>query len=69
MFERIDQFTDRLKVPNGWVLRTKDRTNNLSAAAIGVHTLFISDPLHEWKLDEVQEESGAMKMRTYEKTI
>jgi len=38
--------TDRIKIDGGWIVRTFIS----SCDGAGVHTLFISDPQHKWKL-------------------
>jgi len=50
-FEKIDSDTDRLKVPGGWVVRTRLNLGMDSHAA--THTLFIKDINHVWELENV----------------
>lgn len=45
MESRGHQSTERMKTFGGWIVRT-------SAYNDGVHMIFISDPNHEWNLDE-----------------
>lgn len=45
-FEEIDRETSRLKVPQGWIVRTIAITSE----GVGVHTFFMSDVLNIWKL-------------------
>ena len=42
-WENIDEDTDRLKVPGGWIVR--------SWVMRSVHQVFISDPGHTWTLE------------------
>lgn len=56
-FEKIDELTDRLKVREGWVVRTRSTASRTSPGGIinvstSVHTIFIKDKFHEWKLEE-----------------
>lgn len=44
-FETIEGYVQRLKVPGGWLVRTVCYES-------GVHMLFISDPNHEWELED-----------------
>jgi hypothetical protein len=50
-FEKIDDNTDRLKVAFGWIVRTK--YNPGLNEAVSIHTLFIKDVLHNWRLEDV----------------
>ena len=46
VFENVDLNTDRLKVPRGWLVRTY-----LShSRGVSVHTMFLEDTRHTWKL-------------------
>ena len=47
MFERIDKETDRLEVPQGWLVRTR---LYYGAGGSATHTIFIEDVVHKWKL-------------------
>lgn len=44
-FERIDDRTDRLRVPFGWIVRTM-------YGGVSVHTIFIGDFNHIWTLEK-----------------
>lgn len=59
-WESIDDTSDRLKVPNGWIVRSWikifERMNNLAGASI--HQVFIEDPSHSWKLEKIREKNG-----------
>jgi hypothetical protein len=48
-WEEIDEDTDRLKTPNGWIVRSY-----LSGSSI--HQVIINDPDHEWVLEDEEEE-------------
>lgn len=52
-FERIDDFTDRLRVPGGWFVRT----TACSLRGISAHSLFFPDYHHEWELTGGSNES------------
>lgn len=43
--------SDRLKVPGGWIVRSRNFTMN-SHGGTAIHQLFIPDINHEWKLEE-----------------
>ena len=49
-WERIDNHTDRLKVPGGWVVRSSLSGPMPQGAA--VHQLFVNDHEHRWCLDK-----------------
>ncbi len=52
-WEPIDDDSDRLKVPGGWIVRSRlyinDNINGLAAAS--VHQIFIHDIAHEWEIE------------------
>lgn len=50
MFEKIDEYTSRMKVPDGWIVRTIVNTHYLGGA--GVHQIFIHDGFHQWELEK-----------------
>ena len=52
MWEIIDNFTERLKVPGGWIVRYHHSIEDiiLKSVGIGVAMIFISDTDHCWKL-------------------
>jgi hypothetical protein len=49
MWEKIDGETSRMKVPNGWIVRS---IQFYFGAAVSLHQIFIVDPGHQWKLDD-----------------
>lgn len=50
MWEQIDHTvqaqSDRLKVPGGWIVRSRTCSRDG-----GIHQIFVSDPSHSWKLE------------------
>ena len=48
MWERIDADTDRMKVPGGWIVRSRYWMHS----GCGIHQIFISDVEHTWTLRE-----------------
>jgi hypothetical protein len=48
-WEEIDKYTDRLKIPNGWIVRP---VYSACASGAAIHTIFIEDINYEWKLEE-----------------
>lgn len=46
----VDNITDRLKVPGGWIVRT------ILPGFGGVAQTFVSDPRHRWKLEPLEPE-------------
>lgn len=48
--EQCEFYTDRLKVPGGWIVRTSD-IEVYPYSAISESSCFVRDPNHEWKLD------------------
>lgn len=46
-WERIDRHTDRLKVPGGWIVRSR-----IIYEGCSVHHIFIEDQKHTWKLEK-----------------
>lgn len=47
-WEIIDDYTDRLKVLGGWIVRT----GTIGVQGSTVHQVFVPDEKHEWKLEE-----------------
>ena len=47
-WEKMNDYTDRLKVPGGWIVVTSD----LGYEAKAIHQIFISDPGHTWKFKD-----------------
>ena len=45
-WEDIDDRSERLKVPGGWIVRSDS-----GSYEGGVHQIFIEDPNYEWKLE------------------
>lgn len=43
-WERVDTYTDRMRVPGGWIVGT-------FLPGIAIHQVFIADPTHEWRLE------------------
>ena len=41
--------TQRCKVPGGWLVRTFASMYG-SGAAVSVHTVFVPDSMHEWRI-------------------
>lgn len=50
-WEYVGGISSRLKVPGGWIVRS----TTISTIYHSVHTIFISDPNYEWKLEEDKE--------------
>jgi len=50
-FEQIDKITDRIKVPNGWLVRTIDSFTE----GISVHQIFIEDKYDRWYFEKGKE--------------
>ena len=52
MWERIDEYSERLKVPNGWLIRYHVSERCLSSGSVGVSVamIFIKDEKHKWKI-------------------
>lgn len=48
-FETIDNYTSRLRVFGGWIVRTY--SNSYSGCSI--HTLFLPDKVHDWNLEDI----------------
>lgn len=42
--------TERLPVPGGWLVRSSMRESHMSSSSCSVHTVFIADEFHNWKL-------------------
>lgn len=53
-WEGIDDYTERLKVPNGWIVRSKVRYCNPSENCGSESMCFVPDPTHEWRLEDEQ---------------
>ncbi len=52
MWETIDKFSERLKVPGGWIVRTSYlHVVKNAGVAVACHQIFIADPSHEWSLE------------------
>jgi len=47
-FEKIDDETSRLRVPDGWIIRTIVRNSE----GISVHTFFLKDIMTHWDLSK-----------------
>jgi len=50
LWEDIDDSSDRLKVPGGWIVRSWISYWNSDG---GVHQIFVVDVEHQWKIGEV----------------
>lgn len=53
MWEKIDSNTSRLKVPNGWIVRTIIDISSGSPNfihSVSIHQVFVEDEFHEWKI-------------------
>ena len=48
-WKNIDNETDRLKVPGGWIIRT---TEYYIQKSVAVHQIFVKDENHEWIINE-----------------
>ena len=46
IWESLDKFTARLKVPGGWIVRSRYVRINGGAS---VHQIFIADQNHDWE--------------------
>lgn len=55
-WEPIDDESDRLKVPGGWIVRSwiKIERTAIGIAAASIHQVFIEDPSHSWKLEDIK---------------
>lgn len=51
IWEDIDDNSDRLKVPNGWIVRSYIHGKRSSNISVSIHQIFIEDKFHEWKID------------------
>ena len=62
MWEKIDGDTKRLKVPGGWVVRSRfDReilTGHFASMSVSVSQVYVPDSKHEWKLPDEKTEEG-----------
>lgn len=52
MSEKIDKYSDRIKVHGGWIVRTFEYYSVMGSASCAVHTLFIADPQYTWELNK-----------------
>lgn len=52
MFEEIDEFTSRMKVYGGWIIRT---IITAYKGGVSSHQMFLEDTSHQWKLEEKKE--------------
>jgi hypothetical protein len=52
-WELIDDYSDRLKVPGGWIVRSWIRDRWMDSPSVSVHQVFVADPSHEWKFVDV----------------
>jgi hypothetical protein len=48
IWECIDEYTERLKIPGGWVLRSR----SIGYDSRTIHQVIINDPGHTWQLEE-----------------
>lgn len=46
MWETIDTYTSRMRVPGGWIVKSEIRCGE----GCTVHQIFIKDPANTWKL-------------------
>jgi hypothetical protein len=51
MWETIDKETQRMRVPNGWIVRSRSHWGE----SISIHQVFVPDSLHAWELPEHEE--------------
>lgn len=52
MWENIDEFSDRLRVPEGWIVRSWISKSNTIGNSCSIHQVFVSDPEHIWILEK-----------------
>ena len=50
MWETIDRQTDRMKVPQGWIVRSSVSSGSYQGG-VSVHQIFVQDPNHDWVLE------------------
>jgi hypothetical protein len=48
VWEEVDDNTERLRVPGGWLVRTFIILTHLSTSACSVHMVFVEDPSNAW---------------------
>ena len=55
-WETIDETSERLKVPGGWIVRSyvvkNSHIQNGTSVSVGLHQVFVSDPEYLWILDQ-----------------
>jgi len=53
MWEKIDAETSRMRVPGGWLVRSKMFAGNNSGPGVSVcvHVVFIPDNKHDWEFE------------------
>ena len=52
MWETIDRYTHRMKVPGGWIVKSFLKDFRICLSPCSVHQIFIADAEHEWKLEK-----------------
>lgn len=52
MWQVIDNNTDRLQVPGGWVVRTTFTKYYGTTVSCHVSMIFVTDPAHEWEIGD-----------------
>jgi len=45
LWERVGKYTNRMKVPNGWLVKTTQMFKNTVPTT---NLIFVEDPEHEW---------------------
>lgn len=60
-WEIIDDFSARLPVFGGWIVRSQKSIWNTNSAAISLHQVFVSDKNHEWDLEDPFKKSKKAK--------
>ena len=55
MWEKIAEGTERLKVYEGWLVRTSMYATFGTSGGLDVGLVFVPDPFHNWELEKLQE--------------
>jgi hypothetical protein len=62
IWEPIDDYSDRLKVPGGWIVASYIVIDRYKGASVSIHQVFVADPSHEWQLEDSANQKNSQRV-------
>ena len=54
-WEELDNYTERLKVIGGWIIKSENSLYENGKWALSESMVFVPDPNHEWEIDTLED--------------